>query len=142
MKYNTLKRVKGKYELRGDSIIFISLPNGDDLILYASDDSGGGKYRCGDHVWIHASSHKSKGSVEALPRHEQDHPDYTSPVYGRTDPFSTSCESIQGCVGNKLSTKLSFTQYHTDDDYEQWLDENAPIEFIPASPEDAPLPIK
>ena len=111
---SNVSRVLNRYSLRADSFVDISLPNGDDLRLYASED--------GNYVSIAVKTHRRTGRLET----ESENSDF--------DDFTTQRESIETNNNDPLVvakvrkrdanliafdslvwTKVAFTAFHEED---------------------------
>ena len=102
----TLKRIKNDdcpllngYELRANSYLYINLPNGDKIRLYAD--------KSGNYANVAVSSYDHKGRLETKTRDSE------------FDTFTSQTETIEGNNTNSKYTKVEFTAYcrkETDDD--------------------------
>ena len=102
----TLKRIKNDdcpllngYELRANSYLYINLPNGDKIRLYAD--------KSGNYANVAVSSYDHKGRLETKTRDSE------------FDTFTSQTETIEGSYNNSKYTKVEFTAYfheETDDD--------------------------
>ena len=90
---SNVSRVLNRYSLRADSFVDISLPNGDDLRLYASED--------GNYVSIAVETHRQTCRLET----ESENSDF--------DDFTTQRESIETNNFDSLVwTEVEFTAYY------------------------------
>ena len=92
-------RVLNRYSLRANSHLYISLPNGDDLRLYASED--------GNYVSIAVETHRQTGRLE------------TDSVNSDFDDFTTQRERIETNIDSRVWTEVEFTAYYKKETEEQ-----------------------